>query len=388
MRRILTTLFIIVLLFGLGGVLLGDMAHAQSGGLVPCGDTKACDLCDLYVLVKNIIDFILFKFILPVAVISLLIGGILLLTSRGNPGQLETGKAALYNTIIGILIAFAAWVIISTLLSTIGFKNFGGGLPWNDFPTCQARIVPAFTGGGGGGGGAEACDPTATPTRACTTTSGGAGTQACLNGIWDTACFEICTENLGDTQACNFMGCGPASGSQVCTENATYGKVWTTCQDNNPGDNCPAAGGGTCSPVSIGPCSVSALSSPSSCFASVANQASQICGAESAGNPTRESTVDRATGGGCPAPYPPNNCPFSIGLFQINIAVHSVAGLNCPSAFQLSGGKYVIVNQSLYTSCVVAAKNAKSNIKAACQVYAEAGNTWKDWSTAGDCNLL
>ena len=191
LRRTLIVLFIAALLFGAGGFLLDSVAQAQSG-LVPCGHGAPCDLCDLYVLVKNIIDFILLKFILPVAVISLLIGGILILTSRGNPSQLQTGKAALYNTVIGIIIAFAAWLLISTLLSTLGFKNFNGGLPWNKFPECKPPIVPAFTGSTG-----TACNSGVNISQACTL-GRCAGIQQCeSSGRWGTCVKE--------DQACKFF---------------------------------------------------------------------------------------------------------------------------------------------------------------------------------------
>ena len=95
---------------------------AFAGGLVPsyCQAGCPCTLCDLYTLGHNIVDF-LFQIAASIAVLMIFWGGFLILTSRGNPGQIDKGKKALANTVIGALIAFLAWLGISALLNTIGF---------------------------------------------------------------------------------------------------------------------------------------------------------------------------------------------------------------------------------------------------------------------------
>ncbi len=112
-----------------------------SAGIVPCGgpEQKSCNLCHLYTLVKNGIDFMLLDLILPVAVIALLIGGIFLLASRGNPQMMETGKNAITNTIIGVIIAFGSWLIIATIVNTLGYDNFIAA--WNKPPVCQDSLA-------------------------------------------------------------------------------------------------------------------------------------------------------------------------------------------------------------------------------------------------------
>lgn len=293
------------------------IAFAQTGptnGIVPCGygGLPSCDLCQLYVLAKNGVDFMLFDLILPVAIIALLIGGIFLLASRGNPQMMETGKKAITNTVMGVIIAFAAWLIIATIANTLGYTGFTGA--WNKAPTCQQSLVGQT--------------PTGNP------------------------------------------GTNPSP-------------------PPNPGTNPPPPpGGGTCTPVANGPCSESNLNG--SCFGSgLANQASQICGAESVGDAGSESTRDRATGGNCPPPFQPNDCPHSAGLFQINLAKHSVGGLPCKDAFQpvTDNGvtRYRIVDQTLYSNCLAAAKIPATNITAACQVRNEAGG-WGPWTVEGLSN--
>src|SRR3989338_4750164 len=134
-------ILVIVLLFA---IFIPFLTHA---GIVPCGTEKnpdgsianPCDLCDLYVGTKNIIDFLLFDFILPLAIVAFLIGGIFMLASSGNPQMLQTGKTAITNAVLGIFIAFGSWLIIATILNTLGYSNFTAA--WNEPPICKPPLV-------------------------------------------------------------------------------------------------------------------------------------------------------------------------------------------------------------------------------------------------------
>ncbi len=125
-----------------------------------------------------------------------------------------------------------------------------------------------------------------------------------------------------------------------------------------------------CKSVTSGACAVSNMQS--SCFSSVADQASAICWGESGGRETIGSGVDKCQPGGE---------TVSWGLFQINLSANQVAGLNCPSAFSQvytgSNHNCTITNQTLYQQCVAAAKTASSNIQAACSIYNSGG--WSRW---------
>ncbi|MCX6765409.1 MAG: hypothetical protein NT136_00320 [Candidatus Moranbacteria bacterium] len=133
-----------------------------------------------------------------------------------------------------------------------------------------------------------------------------------------------------------------------------------------------------CAPLSTGPCSVENLRN--TCFASVAEQASGICNAESGGIERRASGVDRCQ---------PGNEVVSWGLFQINISANPVAGLNCPSAFSnpYTGRNHncTVTNQTLYQQCVAAAQTASTNIQAACSIYQSSG--WRAWGANSVCNF-
>jgi hypothetical protein len=333
-----------------------------------------CSLCDLYVLVRKIIDFLLFQLALPIAVVVALIGGILLLVSAGDPKKVEQGKSALTNAVIGIIIAFAAWLLINTVLTTLAFKVpfTSGALPWNEIPVCQAPIQAPALGGGPGEGDKWYCVDT---------------NKLDLTG----SCSKV------DSDACASMGGTPWQNRPAnCALLEGYCKndptgAFGTCNPNANCQQCVAAGGectetapagctGKCAPVGSGPCSVSSLSA--GCMGGNAANASQICNGESGGSSVIGSKADK-TISPCPAGIvgapDSSRCSFSWGLFQINIAANDLGGLGCPSAFKKTGGAYKIVNPSLFVQCVHEAQKESVNIAKACQMSANGSNFSKDW---------
>jgi hypothetical protein len=142
-----------------------------------------------------------------------------------------------------------------------------------------------------------------------------------------------------------------------------------------PSEGNQSGGSVTCTPASSGPCSVTQLKS--TCLGSSANSASEICNAESSGNAVAGGDIST------------NGQPVSIGLFQINLSANTIAGLNCPSAFNHSwhvGSPSTITNPTLYAQCVAAAKNVATNIAKACSLSNNGAN-WSKWSTARTCGL-
>ena len=172
--------------------------------------------------------------------------------------------------------------------------------------------------------------------------------------------------------------CGPG---QYC---AVSGSGTYSCTSSGPTGG--TAGPGTCSPVAGGPATPAELAN--SCFGSEAAAASQIANAESGGEQTSESKTDRCRDGNS----------FSIGLFQINLVVHTMAGLNCPAAFICDGKKCglhydkvakiyncTVTDYAIYSQCVDAAKIAANNIAEACKIRKSEG--WNAWTTNGICHV-
>ncbi|MCF7835686.1 MAG: hypothetical protein K9M15_01015 [Candidatus Marinimicrobia bacterium] len=99
--------------------------------LVACGDD--CGVCDFVTLVDKVIKFLLNILILPACVIALIVAGILILTATGDPAKIQKGKDIFKYAIIGIIIAYGAWIAIDTLLGKILSSEY---YYWQDFPEC------------------------------------------------------------------------------------------------------------------------------------------------------------------------------------------------------------------------------------------------------------
>lgn len=107
--------------------------------LVPCGlgALPDCRVCHLYDLAHNVIDFLLWGLASPLLVVALIASGIIWLTSAGSEEKVALGRRILFSAVIGFLIAFAAWVIVNTILNTLVFKNPFNQKPWSDFSFCE-----------------------------------------------------------------------------------------------------------------------------------------------------------------------------------------------------------------------------------------------------------
>lgn len=173
------------------------------------------------------------------------------------------------------------------------------------------------------------------------------------------------------------------SGGDICVTSfetvPLFSGAITAAQLSTSGGTPGVAGGGpgSCRVATSGACAytnfVQAFGSETT-----ARQAAQICYAESGGVVQRVSGSDYMHND-------PQHRAFSFGLFQINLTYHSVAGLNCPSAF--TGKNYTarVKDEALYARCVAAAKTASANIAEAVATNKRTG--WTEWSTARQCGL-
>ena len=123
MKKIFLLTFIAFLFFSL----VPSPSQAALVPLVPCGGTgqPTCNLCHLFVLFDSIIDFVLFKIVLPIAVLMLVIGGVMFFAAMGNPEKLTTAKSLITSVVIGLVIIFAAWLLVTEFFSVIGISATG-----------------------------------------------------------------------------------------------------------------------------------------------------------------------------------------------------------------------------------------------------------------------
>lgn len=114
-----------------------------------------------------------------------------------------------------------------------------------------------------------------------------------------------------------------------------------------------------------------------------ARSASAICSQESGGgNTAAGSHSDRMAND-------PGRRSFSWGLFQINLTVHQIGGLDCPKAFRGRNYGAVVVDEALYAQCVALAKDPSVNTAKACSLWQNAGGTFRDWrNSANTCGVI
>lgn len=106
------------------------------GGIVPCGrgyddpntpsnESDKCTFCHFFYILERIITFIR-NLAFVVAPILIVVCGLMLILSRGNPAMLNKAKDGLLATVIGIVIILAAWVLVTLLFRAIGTQVQGG----------------------------------------------------------------------------------------------------------------------------------------------------------------------------------------------------------------------------------------------------------------------
>ena len=103
----------------------------QAAGLLPCGEAgNPCGVCHIFLLIKNIVDIVLFPFVPIVATLLAVIGGFYIMLGGTNPQSLNRGKAILISTAVGIIIIYGAWAIVNTVLAFLGVAEFTGLNEW------------------------------------------------------------------------------------------------------------------------------------------------------------------------------------------------------------------------------------------------------------------
>jgi len=99
-----------------------------------CMTEGLCGACDILVVVNNIIGFAL-QIVGGLAILALVISGVLYITSRGNPEQTQQAKMAATAAVVGTIIVLSTWLIITTIVNTLGY-NMGS---WYA-PECESPL--------------------------------------------------------------------------------------------------------------------------------------------------------------------------------------------------------------------------------------------------------
>lgn len=102
----------------------GELIKGEKvNGIVDAHFENPCDFAYVMLLINNFIKFLLFVIATPLAAVIICYAGFLMLTSGGNSEKLTKAKSIMKNIIFGYIIALAAWLIVHTIFTTIGFKG-------------------------------------------------------------------------------------------------------------------------------------------------------------------------------------------------------------------------------------------------------------------------
>ena len=96
---------------------------SSAKGLVQCETSDTCNWTALLSTVFEVTKFVLYSLVLPIAAIMFAYAGFKLVTSGGNAGAKETAKTIFFNTVLGLLFALGAWLIVGLILSTLGWDK-------------------------------------------------------------------------------------------------------------------------------------------------------------------------------------------------------------------------------------------------------------------------
>ena len=121
-KKIFALIFLILFLFPLNNVLAA--ASDTCTGLVPCGckGGPPCNLCYLIKGIQGLISYG-FKIMVFVALVMIVIGGIMYITSAGNEGLMKSAKAVIFKTLAGFAIILGGWLIVNTIIYYIGASS-------------------------------------------------------------------------------------------------------------------------------------------------------------------------------------------------------------------------------------------------------------------------
>lgn len=118
-KYVLTTLGVFVLA---GSVQADDSLAVQK--LVPCGNGGSqsdCTFVDLFILINNVMHFLIFNIGLVVATIVIIAAGILYVFYPYKPGNISLAKNMLWAAIGGLVIMMSAYVIVKfVVLGLVG----------------------------------------------------------------------------------------------------------------------------------------------------------------------------------------------------------------------------------------------------------------------------
>ena len=205
-------------------------AITASGPIVTCGRSGQpfCNLCDIPVLIKNLIDYMTFFVALPLAAVMFVVGGYFYLIAGGSPQKVSQAKTVFLTTLKGLGIVLLSWLFIAEVMvlltggTTTDARFAGLSRPWNQlespascpFGTPSVVIIPP----GGSVCGNLICEAGENSAN-CAIDCGGGSQPTCDVNFGGVACVVGGNTNQSCSQACECDNSCGGGGTFGCNNN-------------------------------------------------------------------------------------------------------------------------------------------------------------------------
>jgi len=89
--------------------------------LVTCGvgDAAQCTFPDFFVLLNTIMEFLVVTVAVPLAVVTIVYGGIMITIYASNSGKREEGKKIIWTAIKGFVLVLAAFILVKFIVLSL-----------------------------------------------------------------------------------------------------------------------------------------------------------------------------------------------------------------------------------------------------------------------------
>lgn len=123
MNKKFLKIFFVLLLTGLFCVFNVVLAADQSPFIPDCLNNGSCDDVSVFVVLAISIGRYVFSFVGAVALLFFVYGGITMIISRGNKEEISKGTKAMTAAVVGLIVAFSGYALISFLGQQLKLKS-------------------------------------------------------------------------------------------------------------------------------------------------------------------------------------------------------------------------------------------------------------------------
>jgi hypothetical protein len=118
MKKIFTAILAALIVFAAPIVASAQILPACGGSGQP-----ACKICHLFILIDNIIQYVVVVFVPIVAGLVIAIAGIKMLIDRENAEVWEKSKEIILMVVIGLVLIFGAYAIVNAMFAAAGYGS-------------------------------------------------------------------------------------------------------------------------------------------------------------------------------------------------------------------------------------------------------------------------